>query len=170
MATKFIRLLNGNYEERVASVTSSASLDNLIATDPVTGKIDPTMMPSGIGSENFTIICSEALSANDMINIYNNAGVPTARKADASAANQGKTIDGYVKAAFTNGSIATIFTDVGSILSGFTGLVAGDLFLAAGGLITATVPTTAGHARQKAGKAISATQIIYRPDLPTTLA
>lgn len=174
MASKFINIdATGNLAERVGSVTTAASLDNLVATDPVTGKIDPSMMPSGIGAESLPVLASEALSAGDMVNIYSNAGVLNVRKADASAANQGKIADGYVKTSFANATTATVFTDVGSILTGLTGLTIGSFYFLSSttpGALQATAPTTPGHTRQRLGKATSTTQLVYSPDEPITRA
>lgn len=172
MTSKYINLDNtGNFIEKSAAVTSTgAGQDAIVATDPVTGKLDSSMLPSGIGSDNVSVICSESLSAGDLVNLYNNGGTLNARKADNTAANQGKTADGYVKSAYSASATAVVYIDVGTLNSNLTGLVVGSLyFLAATGGVTATRPTTSGHTVQKVGKAVSTTTLVFRPESAVAL-
>ena len=191
---KYLRI-NGNNQEQAASVQTSAGagdadkivslnssgiLDSTVVNSTVTsagagsagklaaldssGRLDNTMMPSGIGADVFTATASEALAANDLVN---QATDGTVRKADAS---NGRDVSGFVKAAVSNGAAATVYKE-GS-LTGLSGLTPGArYFLSAttAGSRTATAPTTPGQLWQPIGKAVSATEIDYEPELPITL-
>jgi hypothetical protein len=132
-----------------------------------TGRLDNSVMPVGIGADVVTLTASEALSAGNFINIYNNGGTPSMRKADATTA--GKHAQGFVLAAVSSGATGTAY------LSGqntaVTGQVAGDVFLATtAGAATATAPSASGNVVQNLGVAVSATSIEFKPQRPITLA
>src|SRR5215208_4917959 len=103
-APRFINRVAGKWKQIVAAVTSSP--DSIVATD-ATGKIDISMMPVGVGAETVVCTTSENLAAGDFVNLYLNAGVITARKADATTT--GKTADAFVLAASTSGNNATAY-------------------------------------------------------------
>lgn len=153
----------------VNSVITSAgagSSGKVVALDGA-GRIANNMMPVGIGTDTATIVTSENLSAGDYVNIYNNATVFTARKADATTA--GKEAHGFVLAATTSPSSAIVYFE-GSNTS-VTGQTAGNVFLSAtAGLGTATAPTTAAQVVQRIGFATSATVVNFQSQPPITLA
>lgn len=132
-----------------------------------TGRLDNSVMPVGIGADTVSVTASEALSAGNFVNIYNNAGTPGVRKADGSTT--GKEANGFVLAAVSNGASATVY------LSGqntqVTGATAGPVFLSdsTAGSYTGTAPSTAGHTLQRLGTAISATAIEFKPGTPIDL-
>lgn len=168
-AKKFLRLVAGKITE-VFGVQTSAGVGNagdIVALDD-TGRIDPTMMPVGIGAEVKVLVTSEALAAGDAVNIWTDAGVAKARKADATTA--GKQTDGYVLAAVTSGGNATVYTD--GINTQRTGLTPGaDLYLqTTAGAVGHTIPSAAGNVVQRVGKALSATEWQFAPSDPITLA
>jgi hypothetical protein len=113
------------------------------------------------------IVAGEALAARDLVNIYNNGGTPTVRKANASL---GREANGFVMAAVANGANATVFFD--GLITGLTGLTAGSAFLsgATAGLATATAPTTVGHIVQRVGTFVTATTMKFSFDVPVTLS
>lgn len=118
------------------------------------GKIDPSLLPNGIGADVNTLIAGEALSAGDFV--YITAG-GTVMKADATTF--AKRAMGYVIASVLNAGNATVyFDDSNSALSGLT--PGTTYFLSAtAGLATATAPTTAGQFVQELGIATSATSL-----------
>lgn len=168
-AKKFLRLVAGKITE-VFGVQSSAGAGNagdIVALDD-TGRIDATMMPVGIGAEVKVLTASEALAAGDFINIWSDAGVAKARKADATTA--GKQADGYVLSAVASGANATVYTD--GINTQRTGLTPGaDVYLqTTAGSVGTTIPAAAGNVVQRVGKALSATEVVFTPAEPVTLA
>lgn len=154
-----------------AAIQSSAgagSAGKIPALDAA-GKFDTSMMPVGIVAPTATVLASEALSAGDLVNVWNNAGTANVRKADASTT--GKQADGFVLAAVLNGASATVFFP-GDENTAVTGLTPGRQFLSdtTPGASTTTVPTTAGHLVQPIGTATSATVLIFEPQNGYVLA
>ena len=128
------------------------------------GRLDPSVLPSGIGADTVVVAAAEALSARDLVTLSSDG----ARK--ASAAATGGDVDGFVTAGVLAGAQATVFLE-GSI-SGFTGLTPGQTYFlseAAGG-ISATPVTGSGKKHQVVGKAVSATRLTFERDEPVTLA
>lgn len=131
------------------------------------GRISSTMMPVGIGADTATITASENLAAGDFVNIWNNAGTPNVRKADATTA--GKHAMGFVLSAVTASNPATVYFE--GTNTSVTGQTAGQVFLAiTAGQATATAPSAAGNIVQRIGFAVSATAINFQAGTPITLA
>ncbi|WP_066918137.1 hypothetical protein [Methylobacterium sp. CCH5-D2] len=150
--------------------TGAASVGEVIVAD-ASGRLDPSWLPSGVGPENEVIVTSEALVAGDFVNVYNNAGTATCRKADASASGGlAKRAHGYVLAAFASGAAATVYTDgKNNQVSGLTG---GEAFLSdtTPGKATNTAPTGSGKIVQSLGVAVSATELNTNFGRPILLA
>jgi len=137
----------------------------LVALDS-SGRIDNTMMPVGIGADTASITTSEALSAGDLVNIWNSSGAKV-RKADATVA--GKEAHGFVLSAYGSSASATVYFE--GTNTGVTGLTPGNLFLSTtAGLCTSTAPSASGNAVQRVGFAISATAMNFQSQPPITLA
>jgi len=154
----------------VNAKTSSAGAGDsgkVVALDS-SGRIDPTMMPTGIGADTASIQASEALSAGDQVNIYNNAGTANCRKADAST--PGKDAMGFVLSAVASGANATVYFE--GTNTQMTGLTPGRQFLSATtpGKTQAAAPTGSGQVVQVVGFATSATAMNFQAELPITLA
>lgn len=168
MANKFIKLSSGQLAEQEAITTSAGAGDTgkIIALDAA-GKLDTSFMPVGIGADTKSLITSENLAAGDLVNVYNNASVSTARKADAS---NSRRAHGFVLASSTSGANATVYFE--ATITGLSGLTPGATMYTSGtaGLATATPPTTSTHIVQEIGVAISATEISFEPQRPVTLA
>jgi hypothetical protein len=152
----------------VNSKTTSAGAGDtgkLVALDAA-GRIDSTMMPVGIGADTATITTSEALSAGDLVNIFNSSGAKV-RKADATIA--GKEAHGFVLAGFGSATSATVYFE--GTNTGVTGLTPGAQFLSTtAGTATATAPSGAGNVVQRVGFATSATTLNFQSQPPITLA
>jgi hypothetical protein len=71
------------------------------------GYIDITDLPPGVGAATKVAIGSEALTAGDWINIYDNAGTPNVRKANAT--DNTKPVNGFVLANFASGASVTAY-------------------------------------------------------------
>lgn len=167
-AKKAIRLVSGIWTEFVGIVTSAgATNDGDFPVLDATGKLDTSVMPVGIGADTNVVVTSEALAANDMVNIYNVSGTATARKADASSPS--KHAVGFVLAAVSSGANATVYsrgTNVGASLT------PGPLWTdsATPGKPTSTVPSGTGKIVQRCGTAVSATAWEFLQGEPVTLA
>lgn len=132
------------------------------------GRLDPTVMPVGIGADTASLVASEALSAGDIINVWNDGGTAKMRKADAAAA--GKPAMGFVLAAVGSGATGTAYFE-GSV-TGLSGLTGGQRYLSTTtpGGTQASAPTVAGQVIQKVGFAVSATAMNFNVGEPITLA
>jgi hypothetical protein len=165
---KFLKFVNNIITEVTIAISSSAGAgdaDKIPALD-VTGKLDMSFLPSGIGADTQVITTSENLADGDLINIYNNGGVITARKADATTA--GKYADGFVLAASTSGGNCIVYgIGTNSHMSGLTG---GTQYLSttAGG-ITATAPSASGNVVQQVGFATASTELWFQRQSPIIL-
>ncbi|MCW3039362.1 MAG: hypothetical protein JWM31_1267 [Solirubrobacterales bacterium] len=160
-AKRYIKQLAGDLVEQAATVTSAGAGNDgdLVALDP-TGRLDQSLMPTGVGADTAAIVASEALAAGDFVNVYTNAGVANVRKADASAANGGKRAVGYVLTTVTNGGTATVYF-IGRNTA-VTGRTPGARLFLSGttpGAATETAPTTAGYLVQGLGYAVAATEV-----------
>lgn len=158
MADKFLHLNGGVPTEKELTTVSAGAADagKGIALD-AQGKLDVTLLPTGIGADVAVVATSENLAAGDFVNIYDATGAPAARKADASAA--GKHAHGFVLEAVTSGNLAAIYFE--GTNDQLSGQVAGDVFLSptTPGQVTPTAPTGAGQVVQKLGVAVSATAV-----------
>lgn len=168
-AKKFLRLVAGRIKELSGVVVSAGAANDgdLVALD-ASGKLDSSVLPSGIGQNTIAVTASEALAANDLVNVYDNAGTPAVRKADAST--EGKECTGLVKASVSSGGSATVYLS-GNTITGLSGMAAGRRYLSTTpGQSTATAPSSSGNVVQKIGDAFNATTIAFEPEEPVTLA
>lgn len=171
-AKKYLSINSSGINQEIQATVVSAGAGNdgdIVALD-ASGRIDNSVMPVGIGADTATIQASEALAAGDLVNIHDVSG-PRVRKADASAASAGRSVDGFVLASVASGANATVYFE--GTITGLSALTVGSRYFLSGssaGAATATRPTTSGHSVQYIGKAISATAISFEPDAPTILA
>lgn len=170
MADTYIRLdhADGTLKETEATVVSAGAgnAGDIPALDS-TGRIDPSMMPVGIGADTQQIQASEALAAGDFVNVWNSAGSPRVRKADATAA--GKHAHGYVLAAVASAAQATVYFEATN--TQVTGQTAGDVFLSTTpGLASSTAPSTSGNVVQRIGVATTATTVNFEAAQPVVIA
>ena len=169
MADKFIRQNAGQFAEVEGTVTSAGAGDagKIVALDS-SGRLDNSLMPSGIGADTEVMASSENLAAGDLVNIWNDGGTRKARKADAS---NGRRAHGFVLAGTTSPNNATVY--LSGDITGLTSLTPGTAYYLSGssaGVSTATSPSTAGHLSQEIGIAVSTTAIAFQPQQPITLA
>lgn len=110
------------------------------------------------------VIASVSLSANDLVNLYNDAGTLKCRKADPS---QAYAANGFVDSDVSASGIASIFTN--GVLTK-TGLTVGKLqFLGSTGLLTEVAPSSTGSIIQEIGVAISTTKVLLGIKSPIVL-
>lgn len=158
MAQKPLQLVNGKITQVEATVTSAGAGDagEIVALDS-SGKIDVSVLPTGLGPNVKLILASENIGAGKYVNIFDNTGTPNVRLADNSNSREAH---GFLLDAVTSGSNATVyFEGTNNDLSGLT--AGARQFLSTAGGVTATPPTFAGGATisQLVGTAISATEI-----------
>ena len=159
----------GGFTETVATQAGGAGNENKVPALDAAGRLDATMMPTGIGADTASIVANGALSAGDFVNIYDNAGTVTCRVADASAL--GTRAHGFVLSAVADAAMATVYFEGENNGAGVSGMVGGDVFLSeTAGKATATAPTTSAAIVQKLGVAISATGINVEIGTPVLLA
>ncbi len=159
---KFLAILaNGLRGESIPTITGGvANGGNLVALDPATGFLPFSMLPPDIDSAGEAIVASEALSG-PLVNVWNNAGTPNARNADAAG---GKPATGFIIGTVAANATAEVF--YGGKMAGLSAalsLVAGTpLFLGATGAVTATPNTTSGQVLQSVGTATGASTAAFR--------
>lgn len=168
MADKYIRNEAGTLTETEALVISAGagSAGKIVALDN-TGRLDESVLPVGIGADTALIEASENLAAGDFVNVWNDAGDPKVRKADATMA--GKEAHGFVIASVTSGDDATVYFEGSN--TQISGAVAGNVYLSTtpGGFVQ-TAPSGSGNVVQRLGVAVSATVISTEIQQPIVLA
>lgn len=161
MADKFLRVhptLNTPAELEATTVsTGVAEAGDIVALD-TNGKLDVSLMPTGIGADVAVIEASENLDAGDFVNIYDSGGA-LVRKADASVASAGEIAHGFVLDNVTSGNDATVYFE--GTNNQMTGLTPGASYALShstpGGVVElSTATTTAGHSLQVLGVATAA--------------
>lgn len=169
-AIRFLSIVSGRIKELAATVVSAGAADDgKIPALDASGKLDASLMPAGIGANTVAAVASEALAANDVVNLWDNGGTVNARKADATA--EGKEVSGFVKAAVAQAANATVYLP-GNTITGLTGLTPGSRQYASTspGALTEVPPSTAGNVLQLVGIAASDTSVIFEPEEPITRA
>lgn len=164
---KYMKNNAGTLTEEAAVQSSAGAGDagKIVALD-AGGKLDTTMMPTGVAADVATITASEALAAGDLVNIHNSSGAKV-RKADASTA--GKEAHGFVKASVLNGASATVYFEGSN--DQVSGLTPGVQFLSTTpGLSTSTAPSGSGNIVQRVGFAAAAGALNFQSETPYVLA
>lgn len=163
MAQGFLARVNGRIKQIVATVVSAGAADaGKIPALDAAGKLDSSIMPAGIGANQVVVPSSENLSAGEFVNLYDNAGVLTARKADNS---NGREAWGYVSASSVSPASATV-KRLNTVNGSLTALAPGAKYWlgTAGGVINAPLdPALGGNANkvcQYLGTATSATELV----------
>jgi len=167
MASKYLRNNAGTLAETEATVVSAGAGDagKIIALGS-SGTLDNSVLPTGIGADTASITTSEALSAGDLVNIWDSSGAKV-RKADATT--EGKEAMGFVLSAFSSGVSATVYFE--GTNSQVSGLTPGRVFLSTTpGAATSTAPSGSGNIAQIVGYATSTTSLNFSAQRPITLA
>lgn len=163
---KFLKHSAGGFVEAISVQTGGApSADKIPALD-ASGRLDVSMMPTGIGADTAVIQASEALAAGDLVNVHNSGGARV-RKADATSA--GKEAHGYVLASVLSGANATVYFEGNN--AQVTGLTPGIAYLSTTpGLATSTPPAASGNVVQRVGLATLATNLNFEAPPGVVLA
>lgn len=158
---------NAGQLAEVSTITSSAGAGDagkIVGLDAA-GKLDQSVLPVGIGADTAAITTSEALSAGDLVNVWESTGAKV-RKADATTA--GKEAHGFVLAGAAGGAVATVYFE--GTNTQLSGLTAGRLYLSTTpGATTRTAPSGSGNVVQAVGFAVSTTAMNFNSGTPITL-
>lgn len=106
---RFLTLLIDGSTKFVSAITSSQGAtdkNKIVATDG-NGKLDLSLMPSGLDVATFNAAVSENLSAGDFINIFDDGGTRKVRKADA---DNNRPAHGFVLSAVAANEQGLIYT------------------------------------------------------------
>lgn len=168
MADKYVKQDSGLLKEVEAADASTgvANAGDIVALD-AQGKLDNSLLPSGIGADTLVVPATENLSAGDLVNMYDASGTASVRKADATSV--GKEAVGFVLDAVTSGANATVYFE--GTNDQVAGLSIGLQFLdtTAGGM-TGTAPAATGNIVQRVGFAAGATVMNVECSQPIELA
>lgn len=167
MADKYLYNNAGTITEKAAIVSSAGSGDTgKIPGLDAAGRLDASFMPVGLGADTASITASEALSAGDLVNIWNSTGAKV-RKADATTA--GKEAHGFVLSAVSSSATAVVYFE--GTDTGVTGLTPGVQYLSTTpGTATGTPPSSSGNVVQRVGFATAATALNFQSNAPVVLA
>ncbi|AID16848.1 hypothetical protein vBDshPR2C_33 [Dinoroseobacter phage vBDshPR2C] len=156
----------GGFREVEATAVGGAGQASKIPALDLSGRLDSTMMPTGIGAETSAIEAFGALAAGDFVNVFNDGGIAKVRKADASTGVA--PANGFVLAAYTTGQTATVYW--GGLNNQVSGLTPGMHFLSTTpGASNHVAPSASGNIVQRLGFAVSSTVINFQPQDPILL-
>lgn len=162
MATQsFLARIGGFTEQVRALVTSVGATDagKLVATD-TDGRLHPSVLPEGIGSNAFQMTTNSDLTAGMFVAIVSDAGEAVVQP----AASSGKPAIGFVESDFLDGDTAFVYP-LDKANTKLTGLTPGaPYWLGESGAVTDTPPdetdvANKGHYSQQLGVAVSATEL-----------
>ena len=152
---------SGEHEEIVPIITSAGGGDaNKLVQTGGDGKLDNSLLPTGIGADVTVLEASEALAAGDFVNIFDDGGTPKCRKADATSI--ATKADGFVLAAVSAAANASIYRRGEN--NQLAGLTAGSRYFLSKdtpGDITTTAPVGNNEIVQPVGVAHSANALDF---------
>jgi hypothetical protein len=165
----FLRLVSGRLTEILGIQSSAGAADagKIPALDSA-GKLDSTMMPTGVGADTVSLPASENLTSGNAVNIWDDSGTAKVRKADATTA--GKEAHGFVLGNVTSPANATVYLE--GQLTGLAALTPGarQYLGTTPGALVETPPSGSGNVVQPVGVACNATTVNWEPQEPVTLA
>lgn len=159
MADKYQTLVGGKGKlvEATVSSTGASEAGDLVGLDS-SGKLDASVLPVGVGPDVKIVEATEALTAGDYVNIFDDSGVPNVRLADNS---NGREAHGFVLAAFAITEMAQVFFE-GPNTAAATALPGQRAYLGtAGGSITTPLDpaTDTGKLHQLLGSYVDTDEI-----------
>lgn len=145
---KFLTRIAGVLQQVTAIATSAGAGDaNKIVATTATGRLDPSLMPSGIGADTSTLPATEAIAAGSYVNLWLNSGTPSMRLADNS---NNRPANGFVLTAVANAATGTVYR-TGRNTGDTSALGARYLGTAGQSIAAAALPTAAGSIVQLLG-------------------
>ena len=166
---KYLRLFQGDtIEETSLPISAGAPSAGRIPELDISGRLDMTMMPVGIGHDVIATLAGEALSAGDFVYFDN-----TGRALRADATTLAKAAQGYTNAGAAIGTAVNVFFDDSN--TGVTSLNPGTFYFLSGTnpgkLVTsANLPTGTGKIVQRLGFAQSVNSLHAAIQTPILLA
>jgi hypothetical protein len=147
----------GGFDEVSPKTVSAGAADaGKLFVPGADGKWDESLLPTVDGAR--AIQAGETLSAGDFVNVHDDGGTPTLRRADASSI--ATRAHGFVKTAASEGATVKFYES--GPAAGFSGLGVGATYFlsdAAPGEVAPAAPTATGHIAQVVGVAVSATEL-----------
>ena len=161
MADKYQTLANGKGKLIEATVASTgvAQAGDILALDG-SGKIDASVLPTGVGPDGKIAEADEALSAGDYVNIFDDGGTVKVRLADNS---NGREAHGFVLDAFAAAAQATVYFE-GANTAVAAGTAGSRAYLGTAGAIITTpldesLPANVGKLHQLLGSYVDTNEI-----------
>ena len=159
--SKYLKVGSGSapFQEVQANTTSSGAADagKMVALNAA-GKIDITMLPSGVGGDIRNVTAAETISAGDLVYV-NSSGEVVRADADNSRPAHGIALTAIANA--SNGDVA-----FGSyVAAGFSSLSPGASYYLSTtpGSISTSIPNTSGALVQRVGVALSSSEFYFEP-------
>jgi hypothetical protein len=163
MAGDALRIASdGELEEFLGGSTGGIGDANKLVKFDSNGQLTLAAMPTGVGAQTHTGTASEALAAGDYVEVFDNAGTKSIRKASA-ASGSARPADGFVIAGVVSAATATVYNS--GLNGAVTGIAAADIgkpvFLSSTtpGGFTFVPPSAVGQVLQRLGIATAAGQI-----------
>lgn len=135
MAETFLKLDSGTMRsvESTAGTGGTADANKIFHLDGA-GKIPVEVLPAGAGPDIFNAEASEALSAGNYVNLWNDSGTAKVRKADNT---NSRPAHGFVRATVANAATASVYPIHAPNPNAPTGTIGARAYLGtAGGVIT----------------------------------
>jgi hypothetical protein len=149
-------------------IAASGSVDVQVAY-AVGSQVSPwsattTVTVSAPDATTTSLTASEVLTAGQIVSIWSSGGAAKVRKANAT--DDTKPAHGFVLAGVASGATATVSLP-GQAITGLSSLTPGATYYldTTGGGITATQPSTSGNLVQRVGVALSATTLLFQPEI-----
>lgn len=170
MSAKYLSYNSSGIRVEVEAIQDSTGIADAgkIPALGADGRLGINMMPSGIGSDTQVLPASEALSAGNYVNFWDDSGTTRIRKADGSDVS--KKADGFVLASVASGENATVYPAGAN--TQLSGLAVGACWLSTTtpGTVQQTPPTGAGNHRQYLGTAVNSSTVNTQIGEPTVIA
>ena len=162
---KFLTLLSDGATHLATAIASSAGAadkDKIVATGS-DGKLDISLMPTGLDVAAEDMEAAESLSAGAFVNIFDDSGTRKVRLADA---DNNRPAHGFVNANIANAGTGTVYTS--GVNNQLSSLTPGTRYFLSDspGDVTNSVTIASGNLIQTLGTAISATSIRFEFDEP----
>lgn len=168
MANKYIDI-NGNQVQFTVTSSGDESAGQGVGLNS-SGKLDLSVMPTGVAPASISVLASEAITAGSLINMYNNLGTLNIRNANAT--DNTKPFQGFILSNVAESASVNVYFP-GNVITGLSGLTPGSnyyLSKVAGGIVTDVSGYSGGNVIQYVGIALSATQLfVGNPQFKTTV-
>ena len=170
MAQGFLARVAGKTRQILATIVSAGAADaGKIVGLGDDGRLDPSVLPAGIGANVVQAVASEAIGAGKYVELFEDSGVLKMRLADNS---NGRAAWGYVKTAVASAASAAAYR-LNTVNANHSGLTPGaDYWLGvAGGVIDTPLDPAVdiGSLDQYLGRASSATELVTAEHAPVYL-